>query len=65
MMKGGSESLAGRLAVFEMSSLSMQELEEDIHGCFVPEVDALKKVKFPPANVSEVYQRIFPAVCRS
>lgn len=59
MMKGVSESLAGRLAVFEMSSLSMQELEEDIHGCFVPEVDALKKVKSPPANVSEVYQRIF------
>lgn len=59
MMKGVVESLAGRVAVFEMSSLSMQELEGNIHGCFVPEVEALKKVKFPSLNVSEVYQRIF------
>lgn len=59
MMKGVSESLAGRVAVFEMSSLSMQELEGNIHGYFVPEVEALKKVKFPSLNVSEVYQRIF------
>ena len=59
MMKGMAESLAGRGAVFEMSSLSMQELEGNIHGCFVPEVEALKKVKFPSLNVSEVYQRIF------
>ena len=59
MMKGVEESLAGRVAVFEMSSLSMQELEGNIHGCFVPEVEALKKVKFPSLNVSEVYQRIF------
>lgn len=59
MMKGVAESLAGRVAVFEMSSLSMQELEGNIHGCFVPEVEALKKVKFPFLNVSEVYQRIF------
>ena len=59
MMKGVAESLAGRVAVFEMSSLSMQELEGNIHGCFVPEVEALKKVKSPSLNVSEVYQRIF------
>lgn len=59
MMKGVSESLAGRVAVFEMSSLSMQELEGNIHGYFVPEVEALKKMKFPSLNVSEVYQRIF------
>lgn len=59
MMKGVAESLAGRVAVFEMSSLSMQELEGNIHGYFVPEVEALKKVKFPSLNVSEVYQRIF------
>ena len=59
MMKGVAESSAGRVAVFEMSSLSMQELEGNIHGCFVPEVEALKKVKFPSLNVSEVYQRIF------
>lgn len=59
MMKGVAESLAGRVAVFEMSSLSMQELEGNIHGCFVPEVEALKKVKFPSLNVSEVYQGIF------
>lgn len=59
MMKGVAESLAGRVAVFEMSSLSMQELEGNIHGCFVPEVEVLKKVKFPSLNVSEVYQRIF------
>ena len=59
MMKGMSESLTGRVAVFEMSSLSMQELEGNIHGCFVSEVEALKKVKFPSLNVSEVYQRIF------
>ena len=43
MMKGVSESLAGRVAVFEMSSLSKNELIGKDYGVFNPEISALKK----------------------
>ncbi len=59
MMKGISESLAGRVAIFEMSSLSHQELKGIDNGIFDSDLDALKKIKFEYENVNEIYKRIF------
>lgn len=59
MMKGVSESLAGRVAVFEMSSLSMQEIDGNIHGAFDPEVSSLKALEVARQRVGKVYEKIF------
>ena len=59
MMKGVSESLAGRAAVFEMSSLSMQEIDGNIHGAFDPEVSSLKALEVARQRVGKVYEKIF------
>lgn len=61
MMKNVSESLAGRVAIFEMSSISSAELEEREAGLFIPEISKLKermtdtKIK----DVHQIYQMIF------
>lgn len=46
MMKGLSESLAGRVAIFKLSSLSKQELENRNKGLFNPDIEYLKQVNF-------------------
>ncbi len=43
MMKGVSESLAGRAALFELSGLSASELDERPLWQFSPEIDTLKQ----------------------
>lgn len=45
MMQNVSDSLAGRVAVFDMSSLSNIEIEGRTGGCFNPEIDYLKKAE--------------------
>ena len=59
MMKGVSESLAGRVAVFEMSSLSLREIEGKDANLFNPDLKVIKKQSFEYKNVNEIYQRIF------
>ncbi|MDY2724194.1 MAG: DUF4143 domain-containing protein, partial [Candidatus Onthovivens sp.] len=59
MMKGVSESLAGRVAVFEMSSLSLREIEGKHANLFNPDLEVIKKQSFEYKNVNEIYQRIF------
>ena len=61
MMKDVSESLAGRIAVFDMSSLSAAELDERETGIFHPELESLRKriQDYQPKNVHEIYERIF------
>lgn len=61
MMKNVSESLAGRVAVFDMASLSTAEIEGRAAHCFSPETDDLKEVA-PSAtkkDIHEVYRDIF------
>lgn len=61
MMKGVSESLAGRIAIFEMSSLSNAEIEGREVDCFDPDIDALK-LRYAQAkkkNIHKIYQDIF------
>lgn len=61
MMQGAAESLAGRIAVFDMSVLSAAEIENREPALFRPEVSELKErlLKAQPKNVHELYERIF------
>lgn len=61
MMKNVSESLAGRVAVFDMASLSTAEIEGRAARCFSPETDDLKEVAKTAIkkDIHEVYRDIF------
>lgn len=61
MMKNVSETLAGRVAVFEMSSLSGAEIEGRKPALFSPKLGDLKKRMkgTEKSNVHEIYARIF------
>nr|WP_297395468.1 ATP-binding protein [uncultured Peptostreptococcus sp.] len=61
MMKNVSETLAGRVAIFEMSTLSSAEIEEREVGLFSPSLDDIRArfVKAKKKDVHQVYQEIF------
>lgn len=61
MMKSVSESLAGRVAVFDMSGLSAAEIEGRPEGEFSPEIDDLKKRAETAVkkDVHQIYRDIF------
>ena len=59
MMKGISESLAGRVAIFEMSSLSQREIEGKDANLFNPDLEVIKKQSFEYKDVNEIYRRVF------
>lgn len=61
MMKNVSESLAGRIAVFDMSSLSKSEIENREFSCFSPEIDDLKKAmeRASKKDIHQLYEDIF------
>ncbi|MCM1048769.1 MAG: ATP-binding protein [Clostridiales bacterium] len=61
MMKDVSESLAGRIAVFDMSGLSAAELEGRKSDIFQPKLEYLRKriQDYEPKNVHAIYERIF------
>lgn len=61
MMKDVSDSLAGRVAIFDMSSLSAAEIEERPAGIFHPDLQQLKKRlrSSRKKSVHEIYEDIF------
>lgn len=61
MMKGVSESLAGRIAIFDLSGLSSAEISGKSAWTFNPELDALRSRMKVSQSVSlkTVYERIF------
>lgn len=61
MMKDVSESLAGRIAVFDMSGLSAAELDGRDAQVFHPAIENLRRkaAAYSPKNVHEIYERIF------
>lgn len=61
MMKNVSESLAGRVAVFDMAGLSTAEIEGRTAHCFSPAIDNLKEVDKTAIkkDIHEVYKDIF------
>ncbi len=61
MMQGVSESLAGRVAIFDMSSLSSAEIEGRPDSLFNPDLSAIKE-RFKNSknkNVHQIYEDIF------
>lgn len=61
MMKDVSESLAGRVAVFDMASLSTSEIDGIDFSYFDPSLDTLKAKSntMVKKNIHEIYERIF------
>lgn len=61
IMKDVSESLAGRIAVFDMSGLSAAEIEGREAGVFYPVVEELRRrvQNYQPKTVHEIYEQIF------
>lgn len=61
MMKNVSESLAGRIAVFDMSSLSAAELEGREAEIFHPALERLRErmKSNNPKDIHQIYDRIF------
>ena len=69
LMQGVSESLAGRAAVFELSSLTTAELENRPAELFSADLEILKKrtAAMKMKSAKEIYERIFqggmPVLC--
>lgn len=60
MMENVSESLAGRVSLYELSSLSFKEIYGvDDSGPFSPNLEVLKAKKPIPLEVNEVFNNIF------
>lgn len=61
MMQHVSESLAGRVAVFDMAGLSCAEIENRDVGLFSPEIDALKEriQTMQRKSIRQIYELIF------
>ncbi len=59
MMKNISDSLAGRVAIFELSSLSKQEIENRNYGVFNPNIEFLKRMTYAHKSTEEIYELIF------
>lgn len=61
MMQNVSESLAGRVAVFDMAGLSSAEIEGREQGLFSPDIEKLKlrSKDMRAKNIHEVFERIF------
>lgn len=61
MMKGASESLAGRVAIFDLSSLSYAEINDYSAEVFSPEINDLKQrlKNRKKIDVHQVYEAIF------
>lgn len=61
MMQDVSESLAGRIAIFDMASLSTAEIEERPATLFHPDLVSIReRLKYSkPKNIHQVYEDIF------
>ena len=61
MMQDVSESLAGRIAIFDMASLSTAEIEERPATLFHPDLASIpERLKYSkPKNIHQVYEDIF------
>lgn len=59
MMKNVSDSLAGRVAIFNMSSLSFLEINNKKDLPFFPSIESLKKKEIISFDVHSIYEMIF------
>ena len=58
-MELAKESLAGRVAIINLSSLSQSEIFKSNNGKLKLDINSLKKRKGKPADVIKIYNRIF------
>lgn len=61
MMQGVSESLAGRIAIFDMSSLSAAEIEERPAALFRPDLNSIRERLHHSRkkDIHQIYEEIF------
>lgn len=61
MMKNVSESLAGRVAIIDLSSLSSEEIDGVQKGLFVPKIEYMEKRmdNSKILDITDIYKRIF------
>ena len=59
MMKDVSESLAGRVAIFNLLPLSQREMDGNIAEPFEPDIEKLKKRVALPKTVAECFEAVF------
>lgn len=59
MMKNMGDSLTGRIAIFEMNSLSSSEIENKNYSFFNPDIDELKNKANKKEEVKDIYKKIF------
>ena len=61
MMQGVSESLAGRIAIFDMSSLSAAEIEERPAALFRPDLNSIRERlrHSRKKDIHQIYEEIF------
>ena len=59
MMKNVTESLAGRVAVFELAGLSQSEIKGVEGELFNPDISSLVNKNFYTYTVKEIYEKIF------
>ena len=59
LMELAKETLAGRVAIINMSSLSQSEIYKKNNASFKIDIESLKERKGKIADISEIYTRIF------
>ena len=59
MMKNISESLAGRVAIFDMLPLSYNEINSSIKEPFIPDIELIKERRNCKRTIKEVFEDIF------
>lgn len=59
LMKLAKETLAGRVAIINMSALSQSEIYKKNNASFKIDIESLKERKGKIADISEIYTRIF------
>ena len=59
MMKNISETLSGRVCIFELSGLSYSEINNTNNSLFNPDINELKKRINKRCNIHEIYEHIF------
>lgn len=59
MMKGVSESLAGRIAIFDLTSLSQNEIENNANGVFSADLEDLRRRAGKHRDIHSIFTAIF------
>ena len=59
MMKGVSESLAGRVCVLEMSTMTIAEIEKRPETLFTADIDVLKQKNNVKKDIHTIFEEIF------